>query len=967
VKRVLKTIPLLKGIDDKLDKLLNTVLSSSKGLDGRILKRFGMPVPQRDTRDTNPVNDIENRTNAKNITSPGTSPVAVIIPPTAVPPVERSEKSVNKKRKINRKKAPQSRAGRDINKDKLPGASPGASASVSPNLVPILVPNLVPGTNNQRQNDGNAPAVLNGKDTLKRRKEDQERVRNKGFLKTVSASFFSIGGKIVNQVKDISGADSGEGKDAAGLAAGGPLWGAIQEVTEFASTIKGNDTLTGRIATNLFKKFVSKKAQGDEDKISEPKKDKNGRLRDAKGHFIKSSEKQAHSSKPVESFHDEGNSLKSDSIRSEKNKVSTRSAVAVERIQAENGTGENEDPRPRKNKSDRRDKKGHFIKFPKEGTTNRGPKSLENTISPPESEGVGNSADKVSAISAKRQKKESIPLRDDGLTTPIRSTPSTGQRQVEDQKPGKIVKGLATNTEKTPFSHKKRFKVDTCSLTEMITSKKLSSPIAKKLQEGHGSNIETERQGGNEVQPGKVIESFHDKKNQPESDFLQSKKDKSTIAKYPVTNTTGILKETKAIKAGNKEDERRHVTANVINNKSNKSVQKGSSKTYSRTGRESTSERNKSTVTDRRNKKTDSKAKDINRTIKTPGDKQTNSIKQHTELFEKEIEGTEEITKAIKAGNKEDDRRHGQLLKAIAKSFAAGEGVLTKGGSALAGLGATATGGLGLSGLLSAGAGTALTGGLGAGAMASSVGLVGAAGAAGYGAGTLINKGIGKLTGGGDGWAGNWLFDKIHGGDDKKRKKAEAKKYSTKFKDRMTPEAFKMVGGEKSFDVGKLSSLVKSGEIIRSTDGMFRTETESPDSPEALSSNKDVRPASPKDAVSVKEKAPVLNAKIVPQPLREDKKQTVQSTESSGRNSLAPVGKINKTPMQKVKPISPQKTAPVPQNGSNGQRNMVMEQRPVITVKNQGKEDNRSKSKLPSNIQTEFDDTVLILMAHDRL
>jgi len=41
--------------------------------------------------------------------------------------------------------------------------------------------------------------------------------------------------------------------------------------------------------------------------------------------------------------------------------------------------------------------------------------------------------------------------------------------------------------------------------------------------------------------------------------------------------------------------------------------------------------------------------------------------------------------------------------------------------------------------------------------------MVTAAGAAGYGIGTLVNKGIGKITGGGDGWLGGWLYDKLHG------------------------------------------------------------------------------------------------------------------------------------------------------------------------------------------------------------
>ncbi|QDQ28318.1 phage tail tape measure protein [Chitinimonas arctica] len=50
-----------------------------------------------------------------------------------------------------------------------------------------------------------------------------------------------------------------------------------------------------------------------------------------------------------------------------------------------------------------------------------------------------------------------------------------------------------------------------------------------------------------------------------------------------------------------------------------------------------------------------------------------------------------------------------------------------------------------------------------AGLIATSGGMVAGAGAAGYGVGTLINKGVGKVTGGGDGWAGGGLFQQLHG------------------------------------------------------------------------------------------------------------------------------------------------------------------------------------------------------------
>jgi len=70
---------------------------------------------------------------------------------------------------------------------------------------------------------------------------------------------------------------------------------------------------------------------------------------------------------------------------------------------------------------------------------------------------------------------------------------------------------------------------------------------------------------------------------------------------------------------------------------------------------------------------------------------------------------------------------------------------------------------------------TSAAGGLGA--LAGQGAMVAAAGAAGYGVGTLANKGLGaaadKLSGGkykGDGWFGDWLYDQIHGADEKLQK-----------------------------------------------------------------------------------------------------------------------------------------------------------------------------------------------------
>lgn len=68
-----------------------------------------------------------------------------------------------------------------------------------------------------------------------------------------------------------------------------------------------------------------------------------------------------------------------------------------------------------------------------------------------------------------------------------------------------------------------------------------------------------------------------------------------------------------------------------------------------------------------------------------------------------------------------------------------------------------------------AGAASILTGGTAGTAGRAALGTVSkafpliAAGAAGYGIGTWINQKMGELTGGGEGWAGEWLYNKIHG------------------------------------------------------------------------------------------------------------------------------------------------------------------------------------------------------------
>ena len=114
-----------------------------------------------------------------------------------------------------------------------------------------------------------------------------------------------------------------------------------------------------------------------------------------------------------------------------------------------------------------------------------------------------------------------------------------------------------------------------------------------------------------------------------------------------------------------------------------------------------------------------------------------------------------------RAGSKAFD-----VLSSGAKITAkAGGGMLKNATSAVLKGGKTALGLLGLGGGAAATGTTAATGGglmatIGS-ALGPIAGLLGS-GAAGYGIGTLINKGIGKLTGGGEGWLGNAIWDVMH-------------------------------------------------------------------------------------------------------------------------------------------------------------------------------------------------------------
>ncbi|BBO69099.1 hypothetical protein DSCA_30290 [Desulfosarcina alkanivorans] len=201
----------------------------------------------------------------------------------------------------------------------------------------------------------------------------------------------------------------------------------------------------------------------------------------------------------------------------------------------------------------------------------------------------------------------------------------------------------------------------------------------------------------------------------------------------------------------------------------------------------------------------------------------------HIEIAEQNLEGVKDIESAIEDSDSNADRRNRQLIKAVTASGtgsggATGDGVLDwlfpdkkkgpkkgpgrvkkalssglgfmkkAGGKAIGGIGsllgfgknsagaaAKAGGGvlksvlgfgkgagslLGLGGAGAAASGT--TAATGGGLMATigsilapAAGVLGA-GAGGYGVGKLINSGIGKMTGGGEGWLGNWLYDKLH-------------------------------------------------------------------------------------------------------------------------------------------------------------------------------------------------------------
>ena len=152
-----------------------------------------------------------------------------------------------------------------------------------------------------------------------------------------------------------------------------------------------------------------------------------------------------------------------------------------------------------------------------------------------------------------------------------------------------------------------------------------------------------------------------------------------------------------------------------------------------------------------------------------------------------------------------------------------GLGLATKVG----GIGSFLTGGAGLGGLLTTGVGGISS--LGAGAMATSAGLVGLAGLAGAGIGTLASKGIDKLLGRGKGGLGDLIFEKIYGKEgitgkgQEKLQKAEEQALA-RFKSIMSSDAFNLLGDEPSNVAVRFTTLKNQGSIIKFEDKWLTNE-----------------------------------------------------------------------------------------------------------------------------------------------
>jgi len=108
-----------------------------------------------------------------------------------------------------------------------------------------------------------------------RQKEVREKradVKRTGLLASAVGKAVSVAGKGWGLAQNLIGGRTGDAGDAAGLAAGGPVWSAIREIADVVDTTKDN-----RVAKAAFK-FFGKRFK------KEPEKD--GR-RDEKGQFLK--------------------------------------------------------------------------------------------------------------------------------------------------------------------------------------------------------------------------------------------------------------------------------------------------------------------------------------------------------------------------------------------------------------------------------------------------------------------------------------------------------------------------------------------------------------------------------------------------------------------------------------------------------------------------------------------------------
>lgn len=169
---------------------------------------------------------------------------------------------------------------------------------------------------------------------------------------------------------------------------------------------------------------------------------------------------------------------------------------------------------------------------------------------------------------------------------------------------------------------------------------------------------------------------------------------------------------------------------------------------------------------------------------------------------------TKKPPKAPKGGKK-------NVIKRVASKVGGGaKKVLGAGGKSVQALLPEALMAGGTGATLTGGAGAAFTGGVASAATAGAAVL--AAGAAGYGVGTLINKGMEKVTGRDD-WLFGWLGDKKEAAAQEKQRKESYAKFSKICSD----DVLSMLGGERDFDPTGFLGLRSKGLIIYRGDTWF--------------------------------------------------------------------------------------------------------------------------------------------------